>query len=208
MFGVDHADHRLKRHQVLDPARAVSRLLLQLPRRGLRRLLALINQTARQLPAPAVLHEPMPPHQQHPLLVVQQRYHRRPLQPHHVMPEPLPTRQLDIYLPEPHPRIVVDRPLTERLPPARAADLFISHISDANASHGRRLRSTVKQDPQLALATNGPPRWRQDGQTIVQMTYHQAAEAAVDRPFFREQSNHALSRQDAARQAELGTYRA
>lgn len=34
------------------------------------------------------------------------------------------------------------------------------------------------------------------------------AVSAVDHPLFREQSYHALSRRDAARRADLGTYRA
>ncbi len=46
MLRVHHADHRLERHQMLHPASPVPRLLLQLPRRRLRRLLALIDQPA------------------------------------------------------------------------------------------------------------------------------------------------------------------
>jgi hypothetical protein len=41
-----------------------------------------------------------------------------------------------------------------------------------------------------------------------QMTHHQAGGATVDRPFFREQNNYGPTRQDAARRADLGTYRA
>ena len=127
VLGIHHADHRLKRDQVLNTARPVPRLFLQLPRRRLGWLLTLIDQPARKLPPPPVLHEPVTPQQQHPVLLVQQHHHRRPVQPHHVMPEPLPVRQLHIHLAQPHPRVVIDHPLAERLPPARTITLHITH---------------------------------------------------------------------------------
>ncbi len=130
---VGRFDHRLKRDQVLHPARPVPRLLLQLPRRRLRRLLALIDQPAGKLPPPPVLKEPVTPQQQHPVLPVHQHHHRRPVQPHHVMPEPLPVRQLDIHLAQPHPRVVIDHSLAERLPAARCAVCCSTHSHDANA---------------------------------------------------------------------------
>ena len=40
------------------------------------------------------------------------------------------------------------------------------------------------------------------------MTHHQIGRTMVDRSFFREQNYHALTRQDAPRRADLGTYRA
>ncbi len=43
------------------------------------------------------------------------------------MPEPLPVRQFHIHLAEPHPRVVIDDPLAERLPSTRPAAGRISH---------------------------------------------------------------------------------
>jgi hypothetical protein len=40
------------------------------------------------------------------------------------------------------------------------------------------------------------------------LTQHPVGRAVVDHPLFREQNYHTLSRQDAARRADLGTYRA
>jgi hypothetical protein len=40
------------------------------------------------------------------------------------------------------------------------------------------------------------------------MTHHQIGRTREDLSFFREQNYHALSRQDAARWADLGAYRA
>src|SRR4029077_17110206 len=88
----------------------------------------LIDQPAGQLPPPPVLHEPVPPQQQHPVMPVHQHHHRCPVQPHHVMPEPPPIRQLHVHLAQPHPRVVIDHPLAERLPPARPAVRRIIHI--------------------------------------------------------------------------------
>ena len=43
------------------------------------------------------------------------------------MPEPLPVRHLHVDLAEPDPLVVIDRPLTERPPPALLAVRCISH---------------------------------------------------------------------------------
>jgi hypothetical protein len=67
------------------------------------------------------------PQQQHPVPLVQQHHHCRPVQPHHVMPDPLPVRQLYVHLAEPHPRVVIDHPLAERLPPTRPTARRITH---------------------------------------------------------------------------------
>jgi hypothetical protein len=40
------------------------------------------------------------------------------------------------------------------------------------------------------------------------LTQHPVGRAVVDHPLFREECNHALTRQDAARWGDLGTYRA
>ncbi len=86
----------------------------------------------RAVPTPLVLHEPMPPQQQDPVLIIDQDHHRRAVQPHHVMPEPLTVWEFDIDLAEPHPGVVVDRPLTKRPPLARPITR-IGHSIDANA---------------------------------------------------------------------------
>ncbi len=129
MLGVHHPDHRLICHQVLNPPSPVPGLLLQLPDSGLLRLLALINQAAGQLPAPPVLHEPMPPQHQHPILIIDQHHHGGPMQPHHVMPEPLTARDLYVDLAQPHPRVVIDHPLAEGPPPARFVACRVSHAT-------------------------------------------------------------------------------
>jgi hypothetical protein len=41
----------------------------------------------------------VPPQHQHPVTLIDKRYHRGPVQPHHVMPVPATVRQLNIYLP-------------------------------------------------------------------------------------------------------------
>src|SRR5229473_2363021 len=43
------------------------------------------------------------------------------------MPDPLPVRQLDVHLAQPHLRAVIDRPLPERPPPARLITHRTSH---------------------------------------------------------------------------------
>jgi hypothetical protein len=77
VLGVDHPGHRLERDEVLNTPSPVTGLLLQLPRRGIDRFLVLINQPARKLPAPPIRNKPMPPHQQHPPALIQQRDKRR-----------------------------------------------------------------------------------------------------------------------------------
>jgi hypothetical protein len=63
------------------------------------------------------------------------------------MPEPLTVRQLDIHLAEPHPRIVIDRPLAERLPLALPIARLTSHGHDVNASrHARTPRDRAGID--------------------------------------------------------------
>lgn len=48
------------------------------------------DDPAGQLPAPVICSEPVPPHHQHPVGIVQYDRQRDPLQPDDVMLEPLP----------------------------------------------------------------------------------------------------------------------
>jgi hypothetical protein len=74
----------------------------------------------------------MSPHEQHPILLIDQDQESRLGEPDHVMPVPLTVWQLNIDLPEPHPRTLIDHPFSERPPPARLAAHRISHGIEAN----------------------------------------------------------------------------
>ena len=91
--------------------RAVADLLQQLPQCRVLRILALVHVAARKLPAPAVRDEPVPPHQQHPVLGVDERGHRGRLQLGHMGLEALAVRKLNIRQEEANPLVVVDDPL-------------------------------------------------------------------------------------------------
>jgi hypothetical protein len=65
------------------------------------------------------------------------------------------------------------------------------------------------------MVDNGRCRWSPDGachggavRDVLAAAPVAAHASSPDRPFFREQSYHALNRQNAARWADLGTYRA
>jgi hypothetical protein len=155
---VHHSDYRLIRHQVLYPPCPVPGFFLQLPYCRLVRFLALIDQAARQLPTPPVLHKPVPPQHQHPLLLINKHHHRGPAQSHYVMPEALATGYLNVYLAQPHPRVVIDRAPPERAPPGPLTIRYVSHGPDANASlPTRRARRRTAQDPAAASSTAGTP---------------------------------------------------
>src|SRR5581483_7529013 len=90
---------------------------------------------------------------------INQHHHRRPVQPHHVMPEPLPVRQLHVHLAQPHPRVVIDHPLAERLPPARPATSRISHTLTLMPPSVKSEPSTrlLQLSPQFQRRTSGAP---------------------------------------------------
>jgi len=54
------------------------------------------------------------------------------------MPVPLTTRQLDIHLPEPHPRVVVDGPFPKRPPLPRFVTVCVRHALEGNPFGGPR----------------------------------------------------------------------
>ena len=58
--------------------------------------LVVVDVAAGQLPHPPVEHEPVPPHQQQALLLVEHRDHGGPGRPDHVLLEPDPVGQLDV----------------------------------------------------------------------------------------------------------------
>jgi hypothetical protein len=74
----------------------------------------------------------MTPQHQHLVAIIQQDHERPPVQPDHVMPEPLTTRHLNISLPEVHPRILIDSPLTERPPSPRFVTVCVHHTLKRN----------------------------------------------------------------------------
>jgi hypothetical protein len=73
------------------------------------------------------------------------------MQPHHVMPEPLPTRKLNIYLPKPHPRIVINDPLTECPPCPLPLAARSSHKEDANASNAPTPIASCRSNRSICL---------------------------------------------------------
>lgn len=113
---VHHADHRLERQQVGHCLGPPSGLFLDLTSRRSRTILALVHDAARQLPAPLISHEPMPPQHQHPISIIDNRRDRHPLQPDHVMLETPTARRLHIDLDQSHPRVLIQRPLPEHAP--------------------------------------------------------------------------------------------
>ncbi len=52
----------------------------------------------------------MPPHQQHPILLIENDSDCGPIQMHNVMLEPLPAWDLHIGQPQPDPPVVIDQP--------------------------------------------------------------------------------------------------
>jgi hypothetical protein len=57
------------------------------------------------------------PQHQHPLLIIDQHRHGRPVKMNGVMLEPFPIRDLDIHEPDPNPAVVIDQPLAAHDPP-------------------------------------------------------------------------------------------
>jgi len=133
MLGIDDPRHRLERAKVLDLPRAIAGLLFQFPGRRIHRFLIRIHQAAGQLPPPAIGHKPVTPQHQHLVAIIQQDHDRRAVQPDHVMPVQFATRQLNVNLPVPHPRVVVYGPLPKRPPTPRFITLCASHALDSNA---------------------------------------------------------------------------
>jgi len=109
MGGVDHAGHRLERHEVSERPGPPAGFLLHLsPSRGLP-VLPGFDDPAGQFPTPLVGGEAVPPHHQHPILVIEHDSQRHPLQPDHVMLGPLALRGLDIDQRQPDPGVLVYR---------------------------------------------------------------------------------------------------
>jgi hypothetical protein len=135
MLRIDDARRRLVREKVLDVSRTVAGLFFQLPDRRVRRFLVRVHHAAGQFPPPAIGHDPVTPQHEHLVVIVQQRDDRRPVQPDHVMPVPFAARQLNVNLPEPHPRAVVNSPLPESPPSPRFVTLCARHALDSNTCH-------------------------------------------------------------------------
>ncbi|MEV4581882.1 hypothetical protein AB0K16_52485 [Nonomuraea jabiensis] len=74
---------------MLDLLRPIPGLLLDLPRNGRHRILAGLDQPAGKLSTPPAEHEPVPPPQQHPSLLIHDDSDGSPIQLHHMMLEPL-----------------------------------------------------------------------------------------------------------------------
>ena len=119
VFGVGHPGHRPERGERLDDPGTVAGFFLQFADSRIGRFFAFLDQAARQLPAPAIRDEPVPPEHQHLAVIIDQHQQRGPRKPGDVMPVPLTAWQFDVDLNEPNPRTVVDLPLAEGSPPAR-----------------------------------------------------------------------------------------
>lgn len=103
---------------MLQPARPVAGLFLDLARRGLGRRLVGVEQPAGQLPVPHVGYESVAPGHQHVLAgIVENDGHGGRLHRHGVVLEPLPRRHLDVSEPDGDPLVLVDRPLAVGDPP-------------------------------------------------------------------------------------------
>jgi hypothetical protein len=72
MLTVHDLSHRPKRDQVLNPTRPVPGVL-HLAKRRLGPVFPFVDQATRQLPPQPACQEPVPPHQQHPALLIHQR---------------------------------------------------------------------------------------------------------------------------------------
>lgn len=71
-------------------------LLLDLAGRRCGAVLLAINDATRQLPAPLVGSEPIPPHQQHPVVFVQHDGQHHPLQSHDLVLKALTVGRMNI----------------------------------------------------------------------------------------------------------------
>ncbi|GAA4933795.1 hypothetical protein GCM10023334_041710 [Nonomuraea thailandensis] len=151
MLGVDHPRHRLIRDQRLQALRPIPGLLLHLPQSSGHRILADLDQPTGKLPPPPIEHEPMPPHQQDTILLIQDDSDRGPIQVDHVMLEPLPAWDLHIRQPQPNPPIVIDQPLPVHDPARQLSVISHSaklssrgssvHMFQTETAAGRALRS-------------------------------------------------------------------
>ena len=119
MRSIHQSGHRLKIHDLHQILRTPARFLHRLTTRRLGTCLARIHDPAWKFPPPRLRDETMPPHQQHPILIIQGDGYRHPLQPDDVMLKPIPVRRCDIHLRHPHPRTVKQRPLTMLTPHQR-----------------------------------------------------------------------------------------
>ena len=119
MRSIHQSGHRLKIHDLHQILRTPARFLHRLTARHLGTCLARIHDPAWKFPPPRLRDETMPPHQQHPILIIQGDGYRHPLQPDNVMLKPIPVRRCDIHLRHPHPRTVKQRPLTMLTPHQR-----------------------------------------------------------------------------------------
>jgi DNA-binding XRE family transcriptional regulator len=128
--GIHHADHRLEGDQMGEWSRAPAGLLLDLTGCRRRAVLTLVHDATRQLPAPRVADEPVPPQHQHLVVIVEHGGDRDPLQAHDMVLEPAPIRRLDVDQRQPHPRVVVDGPLTIDLRTQLVRSLIRPHKPD------------------------------------------------------------------------------
>ena len=126
---VDHAGHRLERQEMLDGVGHPACLFHHLAHGSIGGCLAGIQNSARQLPAPLIRRESMPPEHQHLVLIVKHDRQHYGLQPNNVMLEPLPARRLDIHERQLDPRIVVDGPLTVDLRPHLFGTVKFGHFA-------------------------------------------------------------------------------
>jgi DNA-binding XRE family transcriptional regulator len=128
--GIHHADHRLESDQVRKRLGAPAGLLLDLPDRRGRAVLSLVHDPAGQFPPPRVVDEPVPPQHQHRIVIVEHGGDRDPLQPDDMVLEPAPIGGLDIDQRQPHPRVVIDGPLTVDLGAQLVRSLVCPHKPD------------------------------------------------------------------------------
>jgi Aldolase/RraA len=103
------SDQRLARKHKLHVPGPPPGFLFHLARCRRRRILAVIDIAARQLPHPPVHDEPVAAYQQHPLAcVVKHRGHRDPAHPEHVLREPCKTGNLHVRQADPDVRRFVN----------------------------------------------------------------------------------------------------
>src|SRR5262249_38841129 len=132
---VSVADHRLESHDELGLLNGPpSSLFLNLPGGGSRRIFGLIDVTAGQLPHPPVNDEPMPPHQQHPVLVIDPNRRGRPANALDVLLELGSIGQPDRRDAQPDERVLITQPLTVDLP-LRTLTALTSHSPDGTWRH-------------------------------------------------------------------------
>lgn len=91
-------------------------LLFHFAERRCSRMLPTLNDAPGEFPPSFIGDESMPPHQENPVLAVDNDGDSDPLKPDSTMLEPLTSRWQHVNTNKTNPRIVVDQPLAERFP--------------------------------------------------------------------------------------------